>query len=351
MGLTLAVVGATGAVGATFLEVLAERAGRPDALDTDRLRLMASSRSAGKRLSFRGQDLPVEDLSQADLAGIDIALFSAGGSISKEWGPKFAAAGAVVVDNSSAFRMDPDVPLVIPEINAEAAEDRPKGIVANPNCSTILLLVPLWPLHREARVLRARVATYQAVSGAGARALEELETQTRDVIAGKPAQPKVLPHRIAFNLFSHNSKVGPDGYNEEETKMVKETHKIFSDPTIGISATCVRVPIHRAHSEAVYIETERPLSPEAARGILSRAPGVKVVDDPARNYFPMPIEASGQDDVFVGRIRRDTAGGANGLAFFLSGDQLRKGAATNAVQIAEGVAARLRDRRAGAASK
>jgi len=345
MGIRLAIIGATGAVGAAFLEVLEERTGRAGALEIDSLRLLASGRSAGKRLSFRGEKIAVEDLAKADLAGIDIALFSAGGAISRSWAPRFVAAGAVVVDNSSAFRMDPEVPLVVPEINAAAASDRPKGVIANPNCSTIILLVPLFPLHREARVLSARVATYQAVSGAGARALEELESQTRDLLEGRAVSPQILPHRIGFNLFSHNSAVGADGYNEEETKMRKESAKILSDESIRISATCVRVPVHRAHCEAISIETERALSPERAREILAAAPGVKVVDDPAKNHFPMPYEASGQDLVLVGRIRRDTAAapGAHGLSLFVSGDQLRKGAATNAVQIAEFVA---RERRA-----
>lgn len=325
----VAVVGATGAVGIEFLKILDER-GFP----IRNLRLMASARSAGKTMIFRGQPYVVENLETADPKGIDIALFSAGGSISKVYGPKFAAAGAVVVDNSSAFRMDPDVPLVVPEINPEDCKSRPKGIIANPNCSTIIALVPLWPLHQRAGLKRAVISTYQAVSGAGAKAIDELEQQTRTVLDGQPAQPKVFSHRIAFNVFSHNSKIGADGFNEEETKMAKETRKIFHDDAVAMTATCVRVPIFRSHAESINAEFERPLSPEDARTLLSHAPGVKVVDDREKNHFPMPIETTDQDLVFVGRIRADTTA-PNALALFVSGDQLRKGAATNAVQIAE----------------
>ena len=244
-------------------------------------------------------------------------------------------AGAVVVDNTSAFRMDPEIPLVVPEINPDDLAHH-RGIVANPNCSTIILDVVVWPLYREHRVRRIVVATYQAISGAGARAMEELETQTRQVQAGKPAQPRELPHQIAFNLFSHNSKIGPDGYCEEETKMIRETRKIFHDDDIAITATCVRVPILRAHSEAVNLEFEGRVSEEEVRRILAAAPGVKIVDDREANYFPMPLEASGQDDVLVGRIRRDISQpDGRGIDLFVSGDQLRQGAALNAVQIAE----------------
>lgn len=325
----VAVVGATGAVGLEFLRILEERN-----FPMKSLRLLASARSAGKTMTYRGQEIVVEDLEKADPKGIEIALFSAGGSISKVYGPKYAAAGAVVVDNSSAFRMDPEVPLVVPEINAQDCAARPKGIIANPNCSTIIALVPLWPLHKAAGLKRAVIATYQAVSGAGAKAIDELEQQTREVLAGKPAVPRVFTHRIAFNIFSHNSKIGPDGFNEEETKMTKETKKIFHDDAIAMTATCVRVPTFRSHAESINAEFARPLSPEQAREILATAPGVRIVDDREKNHFPMPIESSDQDLVFVGRIRTD-ATAPNALALFVSGDQLRKGAATNAVQIAE----------------
>ncbi|OQA55788.1 MAG: Aspartate-semialdehyde dehydrogenase [Candidatus Omnitrophica bacterium ADurb.Bin277] len=242
-------------------------------------------------------------------------------------------AGAVVVDNTSAFRMDPEVPLVIPEINPGDIAKH-KGIIANPNCSTIIALVPLWPIHKVAKIKRIIAATYQAASGAGAKAMEELKLQTQDFLAGRPVKKEVLPHQIAFNVFSHNSKIGADGYNEEEVKMVKETKKIFHDDAIQITATCVRVPVLRAHSEALYVETEKPLSPDEARELLAKAPGVKVIDDREKNYFPMPLETTGQDDIWVGRLRVDPTV-KNGLAMFVSGDQIRKGAATNAVQIAE----------------
>jgi len=325
----VAVVGVTGAVGQEFLTVLAERN-----FPIKNLRVMASQRSAGKRITYCGKEYIVEDLANADPKGIDIALFSAGGSRSKEFAPKFASAGCIVVDNSSAFRMDPEVPLVVPEVNPSAIKIRPKGIIANPNCSTIIAVVPLWPLHKRAKVKRFIVSTYQAVSGAGAKAIYELENQTKEVLEGKKASPNIFPHPIAFNLFSHNSKIGDDGYNEEETKMRKETHKIFGDSTIRISATCARVPVFRSHAESINADFEMKISPEEAREILSKAPGVKVVDDREKNYFPMPLETSGQDLVFAGRFRRDSSSD-NGLAFFISGDQLRKGAATNAVQIAE----------------
>lgn len=325
----VAVVGATGAVGLEFLRILEERN-----FPMKSLRLLASSRSAGKTMTYRGEQIVVEDLEKADPKGIEIALFSAGGSISKVYGPQYAAAGAVVVDNSSAFRMDPEVPLVVPEINPQDCAVRPKGIIANPNCSTIIALVPLWPLHKAAGLKRAVIATYQAVSGAGAKAIDELEQQTREVLAGKPAAPRVFTHRIAFNIFSHNSKVGPDGFNEEETKMTKETKKIFHDDAVAMTATCVRVPTFRSHAESINAEFSRPLSPEKAREILASAPGVRIVDDREKNHFPMPIESSDQDLVFVGRLRADTTA-PNALAMFVSGDQLRKGAATNAVQIAE----------------
>jgi aspartate-semialdehyde dehydrogenase len=278
----------------------------------------------------------VEELTENSFDNVDIAFFSAGGSISKKYAPIAARAGAVVVDNSSAFRMDPKVPLVIPEINPEAiaAHD---GIIANPNCSTIIAIVPLWPIHKKNRIKRLIAATYQAASGAGAAAMEELRESTRAHLEDREYANTVLPHPYAFNLFSHNSKIDPaTGYNEEETKMVQETKKIFGDAEIRISATCVRVPVLRAHSEALTIECERPITPAEVREILAAAPGVKLIDDPVKNYFPMPKDASGQGDVLVGRIRQDTSDpSGRSIAMFVAGDQLLKGAALNAVQIAE----------------
>jgi len=285
---------------------------------------------------FGGRDLLVEELTEDSFENVDIAFFSAGGSISKKYAPIAARAGAVVVDNSSAFRMDPKVPLVIPEINPEAiaAHD---GIIANPNCSTIIAIVPLWPIHKQNRIKRLIAATYQAASGAGAAAMEELRESTRAHLEDREYANTVLPHPYAFNLFSHNSKIDPaTGYNEEETKMVQETKKIFGDSEIRISATCVRVPVLRAHSEALTIECERPITPAEVREILAAAPGVKIIDDPVKNYFPMPKDASGQGDVLVGRIRQDTSDpSGKSIAMFVAGDQLLKGAALNAVQIAE----------------
>ncbi len=327
----VAVVGATGAVGVEFLSCLEQRE-----FPLKRLRLLASARSAGKTMPFRGRNITVEELTPESFQGVDIALFSAGGPISRRFGPLAAAAGAVVVDNSSAFRMDPSVPLVVPEINPEKAAEH-KGIIANPNCSTIIAIVPLWPLHKVNRIRRLVAATYQAASGAGAAAMEELRESTRAALEGKPYAHKVLPHPYAFNLFSHNAAVDPvTGYNEEEMKMVKETRKIFGDPDILISATCVRVPVLRAHCEALNIEFTQPMSASRVTEILSRAPGVKVVDDPEKNYFPMPRDASGQGDVLVGRIRQDISDpSGRSVTLFVAGDQLLKGAALNAVQIAE----------------
>ena len=327
----VAIAGATGAVGVEFLRLLEERQ-----FPISKLLLLASARSAGKTMRFDGRDVLVEELTEDSFANVDIAFFSAGGSISKKYAPIAARAGAVVVDNSSAFRMDPKVPLVIPEINPEAiaAHD---GIIANPNCSTIIAIVPLWPIHKKNRIKRLIAATYQAASGAGAAAMEELRESTRAHLEDREYANTVLPHPYAFNLFSHNSKIDPaTGYNEEETKMVQETKKIFGDAEIRISATCVRVPVLRAHSEALTIECERPITPAEVREILAAAPGVKLIDDPVKNYFPMPKDASGQGDVLVGRIRQDTSDpSGKSIAMFVAGDQLLKGAALNAVQIAE----------------
>jgi len=327
----VAIAGATGAVGVEFLRCLEER---PCPLAS--LRLLASARSRGKKMSFAGREIEVEEMTKDSFAGIDIAFFSAGGSLSKEFGPIAAKAGAVVVDNSSAFRMDPAVPLVIPEINPDAIASH-RGIIANPNCSTIIGIVPLWPIHRKNRIKRLIASTYQAASGAGAAAMQELAESTRAYLDNRPYQNTVLPHPYAFNLFSHNSKMDPVTlYNEEETKMLKETRKIFGDPEIRISATCVRVPVLRAHSEALTFECERPITPAEVREMLCDAPGVKIVDDPVRNYFPMPKDASGQGDVLVGRIRQDTSDPTgHSISMFVAGDQLLKGAALNAVQIAK----------------
>ena len=327
----VAIAGATGAVGVEFLRCLEKR---PFPLAS--LRLLASARSRGKMMTFAEREIEVEEMTKDSFAGIDIAFFSAGGSLSKEFGPIAAKAGAVVVDNSSAFRMDPAVPLVIPEINPEAIATH-RGIIANPNCSTIIGIVPLWPIHRKNRIKRLIASTYQAASGAGAAAMQELAESTRAYLENRPYQNTVLPHPYAFNLFSHNSKVDPVTlYNEEETKMLKETRKIFGDPEIRISATCVRVPVLRAHSEALTFECERPITPAEVREMLCDAPGVKIVDDPVRNYFPMPRDASGQGDVLVGRIRQDTSDPTgHSISMFVAGDQLLKGAALNAVQIAE----------------
>ena len=326
--LRVAILGATGAVGQEFLELLKERK-----FPIAELRLLASSRSAGKQIGFMEKNYPVEEASPVSFDGLDLVLSSAGGAISRELAPYIVKAGALMVDNTSAFRMDPAVPLVVPEINPEDIAKH-KGIIANPNCSTIIMLVPLFPIHKVAKIKRIIAATYQAASGAGAKAMEELKIQAQDVLAGRPVKKQVLPHQIAFNVFSHNSKIGPDGYCEEETKMVKETQKIFHDAAIRVTATCVRVPVLRAHSEALFIETEKKISVDEVRKLLSKAPGIEVIDDREKNYFPMPLEATGQDNILVGRLREDPTV-VNGLSMFVSGDQIRKGAALNAIQIAE----------------
>jgi aspartate-semialdehyde dehydrogenase len=329
MRTNVAILGATGAVGREFLAVLEQRR-----WDIGELRLLASARSAGTRLPFRGREIVVETVDERSFDGIDLALFSAGASTSRAWAPVAVEAGARVVDNSSAFRMEPRVPLVIPEINPEAIGDAP--LIANPNCSTIIMNMAVWPLHRRRRVTRIVVSTYQAISGAGLQAMLELQSQTRDVLEGRPAVPKVLPHPVAFNLFSHNTPIGPDGYNVEETKMIHETRKIFGASDLAISATCIRVPVLRAHSASINLTFAEPVSESEAREILAGAAGVTLVDDRAANRFPMPIDATGRDEVLVGRIRRDVSQpDGRGLELFACGDQLRKGAALNAVQIAE----------------
>ncbi len=327
----LAIVGATGAVGVELLGCLARRD-----FPLASLRLLASPRSAGRALSFRGEELPVEVLAEESFEGIDIALFSAGGSISRDWAQVAVQAGAVVVDNSSAFRMHPDVPLVIPEVNPADAR-RHRGIVANPNCSTIIAAVPLWPLHQATPIRRIVASTYQAASGGGAAAMAELEESTRAALDGRDFPPRILPHPYAFNLFSHNSPMdAASGYNEEELKMLNETRKIFGDDTLRIAATCIRVPVLRAHAIALNVEFAEPVSPDAVRAILHKAPGVRIVDDREANRFPMPVEASGRDEILVGRIRADISDpSGRSVALFVAGDQLLKGAALNAVQVAE----------------
>ncbi|WOH69575.1 aspartate-semialdehyde dehydrogenase [Bradyrhizobium sp. BWA-3-5] len=327
----VAIAGVTGAVGAEFIATMNRRN-----FPVRKLKALASARSAGRTVEFRGQKIVIEELTEKSFEGVDIALFSAGGGISRKFAPAAVKAGAVVVDNSSAFRMDPNVPLVIPEINADRIRDH-KGIIANPNCSAITALVPLWPIHRQNRIKRMIVSTYQAASGAGAAAMEELVESTRAYLDGRPFTPKVIPLPYAFNVFSHNTAIDPEtGYNDEETKVIKETRKIFEDDGIAIGVTCVRVPVLRAHCEAITFECEKPITEDEVRTILSKAPGVRIVDDRAKNYFPMPIDASGQDDVLVGRIRKDLSDASgHSISMFVSADQLLKGAALNAIQIAE----------------
>lgn len=330
-GYHVAIAGATGAVGTEFLRVL-EKHRFPIAS----LRLLASERSEGKKLTFAGETFTVQRLTEDSFDGVQIAFFSAGASRSKQFAPAAVRAGAVVIDNSSAFRMDPQVPLVVPEINLEDTREH-KGIVANPNCSTIIMLMAVAPLHRLSRIRRIVVSTYQSASGAGAQAMQELLDQTAAVLEGKQVTPRVLPHQIAFNLFSHNSAINEWGYNEEEWKMIHESRKILHEPDLAITATCVRVPVLRAHSESINIEfAERRPSVQEAREALQAFPGVKLVDDRERNHFPMPIEASEREEVLVGRIREDVSN-PMALDLFVSGDQLLKGAALNAVQIAEGM--------------
>ncbi len=330
MGCRLAIAGVTGAVGQEFLRILEERD-----FQFDSLKVLASSRSAGKKIEFKGKEYVVEELTKKSFANIDIALFSAGASRSKEFGPAAVEAGAVVVDNSSAFRMDADVPLVIPEINPQKIKEN-KGIIANPNCSTIIGIVPVWPLHKANPVKRMVVSTYQAASGAGRSAMVELEEQTREILGGRKPTCKAFPYQIAFNCFNHNSALSPNGYNLEEMKMVLETRKIFDCPEIAITCTCIRIPVFRAHCESINLEFRDPIKPGQVRELLSTAPGVSVLDDRENNRFPMPIDATGRDDVFVGRIRQDESIAENrGINIWVAGDQLRKGAALNAVQIAE----------------
>ncbi|MGA2241693.1 MAG: aspartate-semialdehyde dehydrogenase [Verrucomicrobiota bacterium] len=324
----VAVVGATGAVGIEMIKTLEKRN-----FPAGKLTLLASARSAGKKLKFRGTDITVKELTKDSFSGIDIALFSAGGSISKEFAPIAAKAGCVVVDNSSAFRMDDAVPLVVPEINADDVKWH-KGIIANPNCTTIVALMALYPLHAAFGCKRIFASSYQAVSGAGAKAMEELKRQVGEIISGKPATRAVFPHQIAFNVLPHVDVFLPSGYTKEEMKMENEGRKIMHHPAFKASVTCVRVPVYRSHSIAVSAEFEKPVSVEAARAVLKKAPGLDLVDEPENKKYPMPLFTSEKYNCEVGRIRLDCALD-NGLCFWVSGDQLLKGAALNAVQIAE----------------
>jgi aspartate-semialdehyde dehydrogenase len=327
----IAIAGVTGAVGREFIATLDKGGFR-----VGKLKALASARSAGKRLNFRGQEIVIEELTADSFKGVDIALFSAGSAVSKTYAPIAVKAGAVVIDNSSAFRMDRNVPLVIPEINGHRIRDH-KGIIAVPNCAAITALMPLWPVHRQNRIKRVIIATYQAASGAGAAAMQELVESTRAHLNGEIYPPNVLPHPYAFNLFSHNTAIDPEtGYNTEETKVIQETRKIFEDETIAVGVTCVRVPVLRAHSAAITFECDQPISETRVRNLLTGAPGVRLVDDRTANYFPMPIDASGNDDVLVGRIRQDLSDpSGHSISMFVAADQLLKGAALNAVQIAE----------------
>ena len=330
MALNVAVAGITGAVGQEFLALLEQRE-----FPATQYKFLASARSAGKKMTFMGQEYTIEELVEESFDDVDIALFSAGSSTSKKFGPIAAKKGTVVVDNSSAFRMDPEVPLVIPEINPEAARNH-KGIIANPNCSTIIGIVPVWPLHQANPLKRMVVSTYQAVSGAGWQAMEELKKQTRAVLDGEEPAPEVFSHPCAFNIFSHDSDIGPNGYNVEEMKMVHETHKIFDCEDIAITCTCARVPVLRTHCESINLEFADSMEVEQVVDLLLSAPGVTVVDDRESNTFPMPIEATGQGDILVGRIRQDESlPEKRGINLWVAGDQLLKGAALNAVQIAE----------------
>ncbi len=330
MGCNLAIAGVTGAVGQEFLKILEERD-----FPFDSLKMLASSRSAGKKIEFKSKEYIVDELTKDSFTRVDIALFSAGASRSREFAPAAVDAGAVVVDNSSAFRMDADVPLIIPEINPQKIEEN-RGVIANPNCSTIIGIVPVWPLHRANPVKRMIVSTYQAASGAGQSAMLELQEQTREVLAGKKPTCKAFKYQIAFNAFSHDSALEPNGYNLEEIKMVNETRKIFDCPEIAVTCTCIRIPVLRAHCESINLEFTDPMSPDQVRNLLSTAPGVSVLDDRVNNRFPMPIDASGKDNILVGRIRQDESVPENrGINIWVAGDQLRKGAALNAVQIAE----------------
>lgn len=327
----VAVVGATGAVGAEMLNTLENRN-----FPVGKLTPLASARSAGKKLKFRGEDVTVQELTENSFSGIDIALFSAGGSVSKQFAPLAAKTGCMVVDNSSAFRMDPNVPLVVPEINAEDIKAH-KGIIANPNCTTAITLMALYPMHQAFGVKRIFASSYQAVSGTGVKALLELQNQVEQIVTGKPVKIDVYPHQIAFNVLPHIDAWLDNGYTKEEMKMENEGRKIMHLPSFKASVTCVRVPVYRAHSIAVSAEFEKPVSVEGAREAILKAPGIDLMDDPQNNVYPLPLAVTGKYNCQVGRIRKDCAFD-NGLCFWVAGDQLLKGAALNAVQIAEELA-------------
>ncbi len=329
-GYNVAVAGATGAVGVEMIKTLEKRN-----FPVKNLKLLASARSAGKTLKFKGEDVTVEEMTEASFRGVDIALFSAGGDISRAFRPAVVSAGAVMIDNSSAFRMDKDVPLVVPEVNPEDIKWN-KGVIANPNCTTAIMLVAVAPLHRAKKLRRLVAATYQAASGAGAKGMAELVLQTRQVLDNQPIAPQAFVHRIAFNLIPHIDSFQENGYTKEELKMVNESRKMLHLPELKVSCTCVRIPALRAHSEALNLEFEEEITPEEAREILRRSPGVQLADDPQNKVYPMPVDATEKYDVLVGRIRQDISrDDKRGLDLFVSGDQLLKGAALNAVQIAE----------------
>ncbi|HBM16016.1 MAG TPA: aspartate-semialdehyde dehydrogenase [Lentisphaeria bacterium] len=329
-GYNVAVVGATGAVGIEMMETLEKRN-----FPVSNLRLLASTRSVGKSLKFRGEDIKVEELKTDSFKGIEIGLFSAGASRSKEFAPYAVKAGTVVIDNSSAFRMDDDVPLVVPEVNPEDIKKH-KGIIANPNCSTIIMVVPVFPLHKAKGLKRLIASTYQAASGAGAQAIEELKNQSKDILEGKKPQVNILPQQIGFNIFPHIDVFLENDFTKEEMKMLFEGQKIMHHPKLKVNCTCVRIPVMRAHCESLLLEFENEITPEEARKILAKAPGVTLVDDVKNKRYPMPIDASGKYDILAGRIRQDISrDDKKGLTMFISGDQLLKGAALNAVQIAE----------------
>ncbi len=330
MAKNVAVVGVTGVVGQEMLNCLEKRN-----FPLGEVKALASSRSAGKTIKFKGKELTIGETTAKSFEGMDIVLMAVEADQSKEFSPMAVKAGALVVDNSSAYRMDPECPLVVPEVNPQAVKNRPKGIIANPNCSTIIMNVPVWPLHKANPVKRIVVSTYQAASGAGRPAMEELENTTRAWAAGEKIVTKVFPHQLVMNLFSHNSGLVDNGYNGEEIKMTQETRKIFGAPEMMIAATCVRVPVLRAHCEAITVEFTNPITPAEATAILSKAPGVKILDDRKNNRSPQPLDAAGKDDVFVGRIREDISLPGRGLMLWVAGDQILKGAALNAVQIAE----------------
>ncbi len=327
---SVAVAGATGLVGSQMLACLAERD-----FPIKSIKMLASARSAGRTIQFKGESFTVEELTEKSFKNVDIAFFSAGGAVSKKFAPIAAADGCVVIDNSKTWRMDPDIPLVVPEVNPHAvAGYSKKGIIANPNCSTIQMVVALAPIHRKVGIKRIVVSTYQAVSGTGKAAVDELMEQSRAILESQPIEKKVYPHQIAFNCLPHIGSFLETGYTDEEMKMVNETRKILEDDGIAVSPTTIRVPVFYGHSESVNVETVNPITPDEVRSVLEKAPGVKVVDNPSSNIYPLAVEAAGRDETFVGRIRKDTSV-ENGIDMWIVADNIRKGAATNAIQIGE----------------